>query len=107
MTVVIDNAAPEWKVTPTSGTVDERAKGEVIETFSASDINNQVLSFDVTAKETRSEALVAGLEIGNDGMLKTTDAVESPDQPDYVEDDPATDVDESRNRGRPRYGGCR
>ena len=96
VTVVIDNAAPEWKVTPASGTVAERAKGEVIETFSASDVNNQVLSFDVTAKETRSEALVAGLEIGDDGMLKTTDAVESPDQPDYVEDDPATeDVDES------------
>ena len=96
VTVVIDNAAPEWTVTPVSGTVPERAKGEVIETFSATDINNQVLSFEVTAKETRSEALVAGLEIGNDGMLKTTDAVESPDQPDYVEDDPATeDVDES------------
>ena len=96
VTVVIDNAAPEWTVTPVSGMVPERAKGEVIETFSATDINNQVLSFEVTAKETRSEALVAGLEIGNDGILKTTDAVESPDQPDYVEDDPATeDVDES------------
>ena len=97
VTVVIDNAAPTFTSAPASGTVAERAKGAEIATFSASDINNQVLSFSVAAKDTGSEALVAGLEIGDDGVLKTKDAEETPvDQPDYVEDDAATeDVDES------------
>ena len=98
VTVVIDNQAPTFTSAPTSRSVAERASGVDIATFIATDINHQVLSFSVAGKETRSDALAAGLEIGYDGVLKTKDAVESPDQPDYVEDDPATeDVDESED----------
>ena len=58
--VVIDNEPPEFTTAPESGTVAERARdsGTVAElardaeiaTFSATDINNQVLKFEIAAK---------------------------------------------------------
>ena len=97
--VVIDNAAPTFTSAPMSGSVPERARDHLIATFSASDINNQVLSYSVAAKDgdAGAAAVVIGLVIGDDGVLKTKgdDSAYSA-QPDYVEDDAATeDVDES------------
>ena len=97
--VVIDNAAPTFTSAPMSGSVAERERDYEIATFSASDINNQVLSYSVAAKDgdAGAAAVVMGLEIGADGVLKTKgdDSAYSA-QPDYVEDDAATeDVDES------------
>ena len=107
--VVIDNEPPEWTSTPMSGTVAERAMDAEIATFSASDVNNQVLKFSIAAnvdEETGLDAgaarILPGLEIGMySGVLKATDADADKvpgDQPDYIEDDAATeDVDESED----------
>ena len=125
VTVVIDNAKPVLTSPPPSGTVEERKKDVVITTFSASDINNQVLAFEIVPKVEEADedadadeiarvaavnaanagasAILSGLDTDSfrsSGVLKTKDEVETPvDQPDFVEaveDDPATtDVDES------------
>ena len=112
VTVVIDNEPPTFTDPPESGTVAERAMGDVIETFSASDVNNQVLNYDIKAKVDEETGVVdpdaaqilAGLVIDPDtGVLKATateaEATKVPgDQPDYIEDDPETaDVDESED----------
>ena len=106
--VVIDNEAPTFTDAPASGTVEERAMDAAIATFSASDVNNQVLNFEIKANVDEETGVDAGaasilpsLVIGRySGALKTTEAAEVPvDQPDYDEpsvDDPDTlDVDES------------
>ena len=105
--VVIDNEPPTFTSAPASGTVAERAMDAEIATFSASDVNNQVLKFSIAANVDEETGLDAGaasilrsLTIGAySGALKTTEAAELPvDQPDYDEpsvDDPDTDVDES------------
>jgi hypothetical protein len=105
--VVIDNEPPEFTDAPASGTVAERAMDAAIATFSASDVNNQVLSYSIAAKvdeetgvDTGAASILPSLVIGRySGVLKTTDSVEVPvDQPDYDEpsvNDPDTDVDES------------
>ena len=111
VTVVIDNEPPAFTNPPESGTVAERAMDATIATFSASDVNNQVLSYSIAAKvdeETGVEddgaaQILPSLdttEFRDSGVLKTTDSVEVPvDQPDYDEpsvNDPDTlDVDES------------
>ena len=87
------------------GTVAERAKDAPIESFSASDVNNQVLNFSIAAKAGDAGAanILSSLDAAGfkySGMLMTNDVVEVPvDQPDFteaVDDDPATtDVDES------------
>ena len=104
--VVIDNEAPTFTSAPASGTVAERARDAEIATFSASDINNQVLNYDIKANvdeetgvDTGAAGILPGLVIGRySGVLKTTEDVTA-DQPDYDEpsvDDPDTlDVDES------------
>ena len=104
--VVIDNEAPKFaEDAPESGTVAERARDVEIETFSASDINNQVLNYDIKANvdeetgvDTGAAGILPGLVIGRySGVLKTTEEVPA-DQPDYDEpsvDDPDTTVDES------------
>ena len=106
VTVVIDNEPPAFTNPPESGTVAERARDAEIATFSASDVNNQVLSYRIAAKvdedgvqDTGAAGILPGLEIGQySGVLKTTEEVPA-DQPDYDEpsvDDPDTlDVDES------------
>ena len=100
--VVIDNEAPTFTDAPASGTVAERAMDAAIATFSASDVNNQVLSFKITANVDEETGLDAGaarilpsLVIGAySGVLKTDDSDDA--QPDYIEDDPETaDADES------------
>ena len=101
--VVIDNEAPTFTDAPASGTVEERAMDAAIATFSASDVNNQVLEFSIAAKaeDAGAASILRSLTIGAySGVLKTTEAAELPvDQPDYDEpsvDDPDTlDVDES------------
>ena len=103
VTVVIDNEPPTFTSAPASGTVAERAMDAEIETFSASDVNNQVLTFEIVAKagDAGAASILRSLTIGaSSGALKTTEAAELPvDQPDYDEpsvDDPDTlDVDES------------
>ena len=55
--VVIDNEAPTFTDAPASGTVAERAMDAAIATFSASDVNNQVLSFSIAAKADETRAL--------------------------------------------------
>ena len=107
VTVVIDNEPPAFTNPPESGTVAERARDAEIATFSASDVNNQVLSYSIAAKvdeetgvDTGAASILPSLVIGRySGVLKTTDSVEVPvDQPDYDEpsvNDPDTDVDES------------
>ena len=106
VTVVIDNEPPAFTNPPESGTVAERARDAEIATFSASDVNNQVLSYSIAAKvdeetgvDTGAAGILPSLEIGQySGVLKTTEEVPA-DQPDYDEpsvDDPDTlDVDES------------
>ena len=109
-TVVIDNEPPAFTNPPESGTVAERAMDAEIATFSASDVNNQVLSYSIAAKVDEDGVQDAGAaqilpsldttEFRDSGVLKTTDSVEVPvDQPDYDEpsvNDPDTlDVDES------------
>ena len=101
--VVIDNEPPMFTDAPASGTVEERAMDAAIATFSASDVNNQVLSYTIAAKadDAGAASIFRSLTIGTySGALKTTEAAEVPvDQPDYDEpsvDDPDTlDVDES------------
>ena len=101
--VVIDNEAPMFTDAPASGTVAERAMDAAIATFSASDVNNQVLNYKIAAKaeDAGAASILRSLTIGvYSGALKTTEAAELPvDQPDYDEpsvDDPDTlDVDES------------
>ena len=81
VTVVIDNEAPEWTNAPSSGMVAERAQGATIETFSATDVNNQVLEYSL------SDDAPSWVEIGPyNGVLstKSDDAM----QPDYNEDSP-------------------
>ena len=100
--VVIDNEPPEFTDAPASGTVAERAMDAEIETFSASDVNNQVLNYSIVAKagDTGAARILPSLTIGAySGALKTTGAAEVPvDQPDYIEDDAETaDVDESED----------
>ena len=81
----------------------ERAMDAAIATFSASDVNNQVLNYSIAAKaeDAGAASILPSLTIGAySGALKTTEAAEVPvDQPDYDEpsvDDPDTlDVDES------------
>ena len=106
VTVVIDNEPPVFTSAPESGTVAERARDAEIATFSASDVNNQVLSYSIAAKvdeetgvDTGAASILPSLVIGRySGVLKTTEEVPA-DQPDYDEpsvDDPDTaDVDES------------
>ena len=101
--VVIDNEAPTFTDAPATGTVEERAMDAAIATFSASDVNNQVLNYRIAAKaeDAGAASILRSLTIGTySGALKTTEAAEVPvDQPDYDEpsvDDPDTlDVDES------------
>ena len=100
--VVIDNEPPEFTDAPASGTVAERAMDAEIATFSASDVNNQVLKFTIAAKagDAGAASIRPSLVIGGySGALKTTEAAEVPvDQPDYIEDDAETaDVDESED----------
>ena len=109
VTVVIDNQAPKFTSAPASGTVAERAEGVEIATFSASDINNQVLKYSIDAKVDEETGLDAGAArilpsldttaFTDTGVLKTTEAAKVPgDQPDYIEDDAETaDVDESED----------
>ena len=111
VTVVIDNADPEWVSTPASGTVYERAMGEEIETFSASDVNHQVLSYSIEpyvdedgVQDAGAVLILPGLDrdaFTDSGVLKTTDPESAKvpgDQPDYIEDDAETaDVDESED----------
>ena len=94
---------------PASGTVAERARDAEIATFSASDVNNQVLNYGIEAnvdedgvQDAGAAQILAGLVIDpGTGVLKatTTEAAKVPgDQPDYIEDDPETaDVDESED----------
>ena len=80
VTVVIDNQAPMFVSAPMSGTVAERAQGAEIATFSASDVNNQVLTFSLSDAP-------SWVEIGPESgvlMTKSDDAA----QPDYDEDNP-------------------
>ena len=95
--VVIDNEPPTFTDAPASGTVEERAMDAAIATFSASDVNNQVLEFSIAAKDGDAGAasVLPSLTIGKySGVLKTKDEVSA--QPDYIEDDAETaDVDES------------
>ena len=117
--VVIDNEAPKFTTPPESGTVAERARdsGTVAElardaeiaTFSATDINNQVLNYSIAAKideetglDTGAAQILPSLIIGEySGVLRARTIEENPpaDQPDYDEpsvDDPDTlVVDES------------
>jgi hypothetical protein len=100
--VVIDNEPPEFTDAPASGTVAERAMDAAIATFSASDVNNQVLTYRIAAKagDAGAARILPSLTIGAySGALKTTGAAEVPvDQPDYIEDDAETaDVDESED----------
>ena len=120
VTVVIDNEPPAFTTAPESGTVAERARdsGTVAElardaeiaTFSASDVNNQVLIYSIAAKvdeETGDEDTGAAQILPSlmmepySGVLRARTIEENPpaDQPDYDEpsvDDPDTlDVDES------------
>ena len=102
MHVVIDNEPPEFTDAPASGTVAERAMDAAIATFSASDVNNQVLNYSIAAKaeDAGAASILPSLTIGAySGALKTTEAAEVPvDQPDYIEDDAETaDVDESED----------
>ena len=86
--VVIDNQAPEFDAdAPTSGTVAERAMSAMIATFSASDVNNQVLTYSIS-----DGAAALGLTLDSStGVLMTTDAEEMPvDQPDFDESDGAS-----------------
>ena len=118
LTVVLDNAAPTFGTgAPTAGSVPERAKEYEIATFTASDPNNQVLTFDLV-NDDAPDALFESLDIDSStGVLTTTDEDDSveddpttpdidetaADQPDFIEavaDDPATlDVDESKPAG--------
>ena len=81
VTVVIDNAPPVWTSSPATGTVAERAAGgTLIATFSASDVNNQVLSYSISGNP-------SWVEIGEyNGELRTTST--SPMLLDYDEDNP-------------------
>ena len=109
VTVVIDNEPPAFTTAPESGTVAERAVDGEIATFSASDVNNQVLSYFIAAKvdeetgvDTGAARILPGLDttaFRDSGVLKPTEAAkETGDQPDYIEDDPETaDVDESED----------
>ena len=116
--VVLDNAAPTFGTgAPTAGSVPERAKEYEIATFTASDPNNQVLTFDLE-NDDAPDALFESLDIDSStGVLTTTKDDDSkeddpdtddvdetaPDQPDFIEavaDDPATlDVDETMPAG--------
>ena len=95
--VVIDNEPPTFTDAPASGTVLERATDATIATFSASDINNQVLRFDIEPGDAGVTSVLSSLTIGRyTGVLKTDDSDD--DQPDYIEDNPGTtDVDESED----------
>ena len=112
--VVVDNEPPKFIDAPTSGTVAERAvamdDAPPIATFSASDVNNQVLTFEIEAKvdeetdepDAGAVLILPGLDrdaFRDTGVLKTTDSTKMPgDQPDYIEDDAETaDVDESED----------
>ena len=96
--VVIDNEAPVFDANaPTTGTVAERAMDAEIATFSASDVNNQVLKYIIEPKagDAGAASVYASLVMDQyTGVLKTKDEVSA--QPDYIEDDAETaDVDES------------
>ena len=106
--VVIDNKPPVFDANaPTTGTVDERAMDAPIKEFSASDVNHQVLKYDIVAKvdedgvqDPGAAQILPSLFIHPyTGELTTTDSIEVPvDQPDYDEpsvDDPDTEADES------------
>ena len=104
--VVVDNTAPTFAAgTPTTGTVKERANGDAIATFTATDPNNQVLTYSIAPKsgDTGAERVEDGIEIDRaTGELTATEVSAKPPgaQPDFVEteeeDDPATtDIDES------------
>ena len=58
--VVIDNEAPTFTDAPASGTVEERAMDAAIATFSASDVNNQVLNFEIKANVDEETGVDAG-----------------------------------------------
>ena len=76
--------------------VAERAENETIATFTATDQNNQVITYSIP----NAVKTALGIEIGEtSGILKTKDLVETPtDLPDFIEDDPDTaDTDESEN----------
>ena len=109
--VVVDNVAPVFVANPESGTVAERARNAPIATFSASDTNNQVLRYGISAKpgDAGAARILVSLKMGEfDGELRTLTAAEvaklttvlQKAQPDYIEpdeeDDPATpNVDET------------
>ena len=111
VTVVIDNEPPKFTSAPESGRVAERERDALIATFSASDVNNQVLSYSIAAKVDEDGVQDAGAArilpsldttaFERTGVLKTKTKEDNPpaDQPDYDEpsvDDPDTlDVDES------------
>ncbi len=119
MIVAVEPTAPSFADdVPATGTVAERARDFEIATFSATDPNNQVLTYSIVAKPaaagltgaaataaadavTAAEAILTGLDFdATTGVLKTKDTVETdPDQPDYVEDNPETAaVDESEGK---------
>ena len=101
--VAVDNTAPTFDTgAPTTGSVDERANGDMIATFSASDPNNQVLTYGFTAKagDTGAARVLTGLDFDTaTGVLTASEKATAkvPDEePDYIEDDASTaDVDES------------
>ena len=100
--VVLDNVAPVIVNPASTGTVAERAKGATVATFTATDANNQVIRWSID-----QAGMDLGLEIGADGVLKTSSKVETPtDQPDFVEDDPDTTKDESMNCGDDKDESC-
>ena len=81
VTVVIDNVAPTFVNAPSTGSIDERAQGATIATFSATDVNNQVLEFSL------SNDAPSWVMIGEyNGVLMTGSSDAS--QPDYDEDNP-------------------
>ena len=98
--VVTDNTAPVFTVKPESGTVTERAKDRLIESFTATDANNQAINYSIRAKAGDAGAanIISSLTITDTGELRTKKKPPT-GQPDYVEpieDDTSTeDVDES------------
>ena len=100
--VVVDNVAPVFVANPESGTVAERARNWPIATFSASDTNNQVLRYGISAKpgDAGAARILVSLKMGEfDGELRTLTAAEvaklttalQKAQPDYIEPDEEDD----------------
>ena len=129
VTVVLDNVAPTIDSTSSSSaTVAERANDKTVKvaTITASDRNNQVLTFTIAAKTdgmtdaqvTAAGDVLEGFNVGgtsssnfeNTGVLRVTQVdpkKAAGAQPDFVEDDPETaKVDESMNCGETGKVSC-